>query len=195
MQLIGHRGVCGIEPENTLRSFKKAFDLGLKMIELDIHLVEETLIVIHDSTLDRTTNGVGSIYDKSLAELCSLDAGEGEKIPTLTEVIEILPSDVTINIEMKGKGCAHALSQHLAPISHQCIVSSFHWDDLLTLKEICNEAKLGVLTRKLQPWDIATKIEAISVHPSIDFIDSKFVSTAHQQKLKIYPKFVIKSWK
>ena len=80
--IIGHRGAAGLEPENTLRSFSRAVRLGVDAVELDVHWVHDELIVIHDDTLERTTNGTGPLDSISLAELRELDAGAGERIPT-----------------------------------------------------------------------------------------------------------------
>src|SRR6187455_3135798 len=85
---IGHRGACGHEPENTLRSVRRALELGAHGIEIDVHYVHGELLVIHDAKLERTTNGRGYISRKSLADLRALDAGQGERIPTLREVFE-----------------------------------------------------------------------------------------------------------
>lgn len=88
---IGHRGAMGYEPENTLRSFRKAIELNVDMIELDVYVCKTgELVVIHDDKLDRTTNGKGNVSDTSFQELRKLNAGEEEKIPTLQEVLDLL---------------------------------------------------------------------------------------------------------
>src|SRR5437763_13614314 len=87
--VVGHRGAMGHCPENTLASFARGLELGADWIELDVHLSRDgQLIVIHDETLDRTTNGHGLVKDHSLAELKQLDAGQGQAIPTLAEVLD-----------------------------------------------------------------------------------------------------------
>lgn len=103
--LIGHRGACGYEPENTLKSFTQAIDMGCDGIELDVHVCKSgEVVVLHDTTLDRTTNGKGNVTEKTLEELKQYDAGKGEKIPTLAEVLDLLGDRITINIELKGYG-------------------------------------------------------------------------------------------
>ena len=84
MWIIGHRGSAGTSPENTLLSIKEALYERVDWIEIDIRMVDETIIVLHDETLDRTTDGYGSVYKYSLADLRKFDAGNGEKIPLLT---------------------------------------------------------------------------------------------------------------
>jgi glycerophosphoryl diester phosphodiesterase len=102
---IAHRGASAYEPENTLRSFILAFDMKADMIELDVRMSKDGhLVVVHDSTVDRTTNGRGYVKDMTLAELKKLDAGKGEKIPTLKEVIEVGVKKTKFAIEIKERG-------------------------------------------------------------------------------------------
>ncbi len=103
---IGHRGAKGLEPENTLRSIRRALDLGVDGVEIDVYFVDGQLVVIHDDTLERTTNGRGRVEEQSFDYLRSLDAGKGEKIPTLCEVFETVNRRAFINIELKGRNTA-----------------------------------------------------------------------------------------
>ncbi len=96
MITIGHRGASGYEPENTLVSFKKALALGVDAVELDVHLSKDGyVVVIHDKWVNRTTNGMGLIAHKTFNEFKKLDAGNGEKIPTLPEVLELVDRKAT----------------------------------------------------------------------------------------------------
>lgn len=102
---IAHRGASAYEPENTLRSFKLALDMKADMIELDVRMSKDGhLVVIHDSMVDRTTNGSGYVKDIKLDELKRLDAGKGEKIPTLQEAIEVGMDKTKFAIELKEQG-------------------------------------------------------------------------------------------
>src|SRR5579862_2625349 len=103
---FGHRGAAGHEPENTLRSVRKALELGANGIEVDVQLADDHLVVIHDATLDRTTDGTGAVAEKSFACLRSLDAGRSERIPTLEEVFDAVNRQAVINVEFKGPGTA-----------------------------------------------------------------------------------------
>ncbi|MFC1454078.1 DUF4838 domain-containing protein [Verrucomicrobiota bacterium] len=105
-----HRGDSSKAPENTMAAFQRALELNVPSIELDVHpAVDGTLMVIHDATVDRTTNGTGAVYDKSMEELLKLDAGikfspefTGEKIPVLVDVLKLLAqSNIQLNIEIK----------------------------------------------------------------------------------------------
>lgn len=93
MLTVGHRGVMGVEPENTLRSFVRAEREGLDVLELDLHLSKDgELVVMHDADVARTTDGSGPIGDFTLAELRELDAGEGERVPVFDEVVDAVSS-------------------------------------------------------------------------------------------------------
>lgn len=110
IMVIAHRGFSGAAPENTLAAFKKGIEIGSDMIELDVHLSRDgEIVVIHDETLERTTNGKGMVADHTLQELKSVDAGSsfgpafaGEKIPTLKEVLDLAKGRVLVNIEIKN---------------------------------------------------------------------------------------------
>ncbi len=100
---IGHRGACGYEPENTLRSFKRALDLQVDMVEFDVYtLAGGEIVIIHDDKVNRTTNGHGYVLDKNFEEIRKLDAGQGEKIPTLEEALDLIDKKCQVNIELKG---------------------------------------------------------------------------------------------
>ncbi len=98
---FGHRGARGHEPENTLRSVRQALELGANGIEVDVHPADGRLVVIHDDTLNRTTNGAGLVAEKTFSYLRSLDAGQGERIPTLEEVFDVVNRRAVINVELK----------------------------------------------------------------------------------------------
>ncbi|MCI3275225.1 glycerophosphodiester phosphodiesterase [Streptomyces cylindrosporus] len=124
---IGHRGVMGVEPENTLRSFVAAQQAGLDVIELDLHLSKDgALVVMHDTDVDRTTDGTGPIADKTLAELRALDAGRGERVPVFEEVLDAVRSP--LQAEIKDVQAARALAEVMLKrdLVSRVEVSSFH---------------------------------------------------------------------
>ena len=101
---IGHRGAMGYAPENTLKSFKKALELNVDAIELDVYICKSgELVVIHDDKVNRTTNGKGYVAEKTFKELRALDAGEKEKIPELKEVFDLVNKKVNINPKSEDK--------------------------------------------------------------------------------------------
>ena len=141
---VGHRGAMGYEPENTLRSFKKALELGVDMIEFDVYVCKSgELVVIQDDTLERTTNGKGLVIEKTLAELKELDAGKEEKIPTLEEIMDLADKKVKINIELKGDNTAKPVLNMIEKYVDEkgwkyddFLVSSFNHNELKKFKEL-----------------------------------------------------------
>ncbi|MGW7541898.1 glycerophosphodiester phosphodiesterase [Streptomyces sp. NPDC054770] len=124
---IGHRGVMGVEPENTLRSFVAAQQAGLDLIELDLHLSKDgALVVMHDAEVDRTTDGTGAIADKTLEELRALDAGRGERVPVFEEVLDAVRTP--LQAEIKDVAAARALAEVMQrrDLVSRVEVSSFH---------------------------------------------------------------------
>ena len=128
--IIGHRGAAGIEPENTLRGFKRALEHQVHAVEFDVYRIDRELVVIHDDTVDRTTDGTGTLTDFSFERLRQLDAGDGERIPTLIEVLDLVPPSVGVNVELKGPGTATAVAEVLRQYSHRQLVSSFDHGEL-----------------------------------------------------------------
>ncbi len=110
--VCAHRGAMSTHPENTLPAFNEAIRLGAHMIEFDVQLTKDgQLVIMHDSTLERTTNGSGKVSDLTLKQLKQLDAGikkgdefKGTKIPTLLETLEVMPENIWLNVHLKGDG-------------------------------------------------------------------------------------------
>lgn len=127
----------GVEPENTLRSFVAAQQAGLDVIELDLHLSKDgALVVMHDAEVDRTTDGSGAIADKTLAELRSLDAGRGERIPVFEEVLDAVRTP--LQAEIKDVAAARALGQVMRErdLASRVEVSSFHDEALIEIARL-----------------------------------------------------------
>ena len=172
MLCIGHRGAAGHAPENTLAAIRKGIELGTDWLEIDIYCVEGELVVFHDDRLERTTNGQGYIFDQSFASLRALDAGQGERIPTLAEVfqeIQQAPRPVGLNLELKGPQTAQAVVEFLQmqpwDPARLCI-SSFQIDQLKRVRKLSEWIPLGVLYWNLPPEAIATaqSLAARSIH-------------------------------
>jgi len=193
--IFGHQGAPGYAPENTLLSFKEAMQRGADFIELDVHRVDNELIVIHDYRLERTTNGKGVIYDKSIKYLRLLNAGRGERIPLLTEVLNLVDKRIGVNIELKSPGTAKPVMElvnryiknHSWSIDH-FIISSFDQHKLLTLRQLHPTIKIGVLLFGI-PLNLNQIIETLnpfSINISIEFVNRQFIAKVHQMGLKIF---------
>lgn len=190
---IGHRGARGLEPENTLRSVRKALELGADGIEVDVYFADGNLVVIHDETLERTTNGTGRVEEKPFDYLRSLDAGCGEKIPTLREVFDAVDRSAFVNVELKGTGTAEPVAELIAEYvnghgwsGEDFLVSSF---DLTELRKLAGRGiRLGVLFTK-PPADfpaIAKSLGAHSIHLASQFAGRRMVGKAHACGLAVF---------
>ena len=180
--IYAHRGASGHAPENTLEAFQLAIQMGADGIELDVHLSSDgELMVIHDETVDRTTNGSGLVSSKTLAELKQLDASKGmdgyagAKIPTLAEVYDLIrDTNLLVNVEIKTDNIQYS------DIEKKCLAletekgmqgrvlySSFNHYTLANVVALDPEAKTGLLYMSglYQPWEYAKFAGAKYIHP------------------------------
>lgn len=194
MLCIGHRGARGHEPENTLLSLEKAISLGASWVEVDVRCVDDRLVVIHDARLERTTNGTGAVDLQSFDHLRSLDAGKGQKIPTLEEVFAAAQGRAGLLLDLKDsetvEPALHLVREQVARgWKHEhIIVSSFNHRDLVTVKRLAPKVLIGALLVGL-PVDnalFAERLDCYSVHMCIEYIDKSFVEDAHRRGLKVF---------
>jgi glycerophosphoryl diester phosphodiesterase len=158
---VGHRGVMGVEPENTLRSFRRAEQAGLDQIELDLHLSKDgALVVMHDAAVDRTTDGSGRIRDLTLDEIRTFDAGLGERVPVFEEVLEAVSRP--IQAEIKDAAAARALAAVLRERGALGRVSvlSFHDEALAEIHQLLPEVPTVLVANRLGP-DIVPRAQAV----------------------------------
>lgn len=194
MKIFAHRGASGHKPENTLAAFSAALLSGCDGIELDVFAHHGELVVIHDRQVDRTTDGHGYLEDFTSAQLFALDAGGGQSIPTLWQVLEMCGNRVQLNIELKGHDTAPLLEQllrravrELALDPATVLVSSFHHPLLKQLHLLWPELPLGVLIAHYPLELDALLLPGIrSLHCDRGFIDAALVNAVHQADLKLY---------
>ncbi len=154
MLKIAHRGAKGYEPENTLIAFQKAIDLGCDGIELDVHLSSDSeIIVIHDETIDRTTNGKGLVNQMKLLDLKSFFIDNKYEIPILKEVFDLVNHKILINIELKSYETTDKVVELIEKYVREknwkyenFIVSSFDWNALQQVRFLNDKIQIGVLT-------------------------------------------------
>ncbi len=195
MLIFAHRGASGVEPENTLRAIKAALDANVDGIEIDLHEVDNKLLVIHDRWLHRTTSGSGQVSQHNYAHLRSLDAGQGETIPTLDEVLALVAGKCTINLELKDVSNISLLYSYIDEaigttnlIIDDILISSFNHRLLHKIHQQRPELAIGALTAcyPLEYALFAEKLNAYSVHLDVNFISKHFVHDAHQRGLKVF---------
>lgn len=191
MIIVGHRGACGHAPENTLKSFAKAIELGCNRVEFDVHLSQDGIpMVIHDSTLDRTTDGKGPVKDLPLADLKKLDAGEGERIPTLAEVIDFCRGKVEIQVELKDRHSPPAVANLVKSKwgSKNIVVTSFDLPSLSQFVVLMPDVPLGLLNKNPELDMVAVALEQGHrwICPRFDVVSRESVLYAHSKGLLVY---------
>ena len=165
--VIGHRGAAGLAPENTLAGFAAAVACGVDAVELDVHLTADgRLAVIHDERLDRTTDGSGPVAAMTFKALRRLDAGAGERVPALEDVLDALPPRVAVNVELKGKGTAAAAARALAALDRPIVVSAFDHAELARFHALCPATPCAPLFGRWRQGalDVARAVDAASVN-------------------------------
>lgn len=200
MLVIAHRGASAYEPENTLRAIRRALEVGADGIEIDVYCIEDELIVIHDETVDRTTNGHGLIRRHTVGELRALDAGRGELIPFLSEALDLIDRRTLVNIELKGPNTAGPVHELLSRYISGCgwsaedfLISSFDGG------ELCRFAGLGVGKSAIPVGLLLTRAPEIgralpaalagcSLHVPLARVTESVVARAHAngQRLFVY---------
>lgn len=195
--VMGHRGALGHAPENTMASFQKGLDLGSDLIELDVHMSRDgALVVMHDGDVSRTTDGSGHLKDLSLEEIKRLDAGSwfdarfgGERVPTLSEVLEWAGARVPLIVEIKGdprpadgieKAVVDELRKHR--FLDRAMVISFHHDTVRRAKDLEPSLATGILYtgRLADTIGAARAARADSVRPSWSYWSADLVNEVHK---------------
>ncbi|MCX5053370.1 MULTISPECIES: glycerophosphodiester phosphodiesterase [unclassified Streptomyces] len=185
---IGHRGVMGTEPENTLRSFVAAQQAGLDVIELDLHLSKDgALVVMHDTDVDRTTDGTGPIAEKTLSELRALDAGRGEHVPVFEEVLEAVRSP--LQAEIKDIAAARALAEVMLKrdLVSRVEVSSFHDEAIAEINRLVPGVRTALIGSRYGTdiVDRAVEAGAATVCLNIRRLTLEVVERARKADLRI----------
>ena len=196
--LVAHRGYSGRYPENTRLAFARAKKLGVDGFELDIQLSrDKKVIVFHDETLERTTNGAGLVGDRTLAELEKLDAGAGEKIPTLAEILKQFKDGPQLYIELKYhrdfeyKPLVNAFlkERNRQKMKYPPVICSFNWPALEYLRK--RDKNIGIEVLHIsKPFTsvlkFAGKIKAWGLFTNIKEISPKKVTLAHKRDLNVF---------
>jgi glycerophosphoryl diester phosphodiesterase len=168
------------------------------MCELDVQATrDDAVVVIHDETVDRTTNGVGAVAQLTLDEIRLLDAGlkkseayRGERIPTLDEVLKAVKGKLGLNIEIKEGAVERQVCELMRSYDAlgTSMVSSFEWKALEIVQSIDPEIRLALLAEKNRELliDAATSMRAYAVNPRFDMVDAAFCDKAHSLGLKVF---------
>ncbi|OYO17287.1 glycerophosphodiester phosphodiesterase [Enemella dayhoffiae] len=204
-QVWAHRGASAYSPENTIEAFRLAEQQGADGVELDVHLsADGEVVVIHDETVDRTSDGTGEVSQMTLESLRGLDFSNGldgfrdVRIPTLAEVFEELrPGGMLINLELKTNlnfqpGIEARVVRLIRDLrmGERVLVSSFNHHSLKTVQQAAPEIQLGLLFSEilLMPWEYARSFGAVAIHPAYNFLRvNGAVELCHAAGVRIHP--------
>lgn len=192
---IGHRGAMGHETENTISSIKKALELNVDMIEIDVFVIKSgEVVVFHDDLLDSLTNAKGKIEDYTWEELKKVVVTGNHKIPLLEDVITTINKKTPLNIELKGSKTAKPVFDILTAFYEKgwtradFNISSFLWEELENYRKLDTTISIGILTEE-NPIDaitIAEKLKAQSINPWYKTLTSENIELIHKKGFKIY---------
>lgn len=205
-RIHAHRGAAAYAPENTMSSFEMAYEMGADAIELDVHLSKDgKVVVIHDDTVDRTSNGSGTVRDMTYAELLELDFDNGKvgfsktKIPLLEEVFKFAyQRNIFVNVELKENFYQNGFPiiekaleiEKEYGMSENVIYSSFNHYLLRDLKKISKSIPAGILYLGglVDIWEYAEKLEVQAIHPHYLCLgDKDLVTRCHDHHIAVNP--------
>lgn len=202
--IVGHRGACECAPENTMASFREGLAQGADLIELDVQMsADGQLVVMHDQTLERTTNGRGLVIDTPLAEIQTLDAGSwfspkfaGERVPTLEKVLSWIRGKAGLVIEIKNgpvfyEGIEQKIVEALQRYNmlDQVAIISYDHPCLYRIKNICPRLTTGILVdcRLLDPATTAGDAGASAVALPWTMVTKADVEVCHRAGVAVWP--------
>jgi glycerophosphoryl diester phosphodiesterase len=186
---IGHRGARAYEPENTLSSFRRAMELGVDAVELDVRKTRDNeLVVIHNADVNKTTNGSGLVNELTLDEIKRFVTEKGEKIPTLEEVLDSVGRRVKVLVELKETDIEEQVLNLIRKrgLIDNVILISFHEDALRKVRELDDGVATGLIyVSHKNPIQAALDLKAEYLLPLYRFTHSANVKKAHEKGLKV----------
>ena len=207
--IMAHRGFQSQYPENTIVAFTAAAKAGAQYLELDVNFTRDNqVVVLHDDTVDRTTNGNGPVHDYLLKELKQLDAGSWfhprfaqEQIPTLSEVLDRFAGKICLNIEIKSYDkspnaeLGHIANAVVELVSYKkkqaCVlISSFDPKVLRNVKALDDTTRVAFISKYFKVGETVTQckeLNAFSYHPNLSFLERDQVTTMHQEGFQVFP--------
>ena len=185
--------------ENTIESVKKAIELNVDGIEIDVFKSKNgEIVVYHDPFLSRLSNSNAFIEQISLDSIKNVELKGGLSIPTLKEVIDVVPEKIFLNIELKGSNTAletnEIIIEYLREFNlppSKFIISSFRWDELKKFRDLNRYIPIAILVDSLYKIDnaikLAKEINAIALNPNNKFITKKIVNKIQSNNIKVFP--------
>ena len=191
MQIIAHRGASFLEPENTIKSIERAVKMGADFVEVDVRKSKDNkLVIMHDPDVNRTTDGNGFIKNYTIQELKKLDAGKGETIPTLDEIISCVKDRIGLVIEIKEPGTEGKIIKKINENElENTILTSFYHKSIKNARKMNPSVDAGIIFA-CQPVDVvqmASNASANIIFPSYEYMNEDMVKQAQNEGISVYP--------
>ncbi|MEE9352852.1 MAG: glycerophosphodiester phosphodiesterase family protein [Candidatus Thorarchaeota archaeon] len=190
--VIAHRGASGYAPENTLKAFRTAWEMSADMVELDVQETSDGhLVCIHDFELPRTTNGEGYVGELTYREIKELDAGQGERVPLLSEVLDFAVGRIGVNIEVKALNVEKLILDLVTEreLLDSVMFSSFMHNTVRVIKNLNADARTAIILS--EPRDDAVRYAldfgANAINPPFETLTPELVKDAHEANLEVFP--------
>ncbi|RLE93890.1 MAG: hypothetical protein DRN04_05350 [Thermoprotei archaeon] len=188
IEIVGHRGAAGYEPENTLKAIRKGIECRVDWIEIDVRATKDgVLVLMHDDTVDRTTNGKGLLREMLFSEVRKLDAGKGEKVPTLKEALELCENKVGVLVEVKEPDITEKVIGEVESFKGpKIMIISFYPEVVKKVKEL-SSIKAGLIYAKnpIENLNRAVSLRADAVHVHYSLVDRDYVKLVREKKLTL----------
>jgi glycerophosphoryl diester phosphodiesterase len=194
--VIGHRGAMGHVTENTLASIEKAMEIGVDMIEIDVFRIKSgEIVVFHDKTVERLSNGAGMIEDYNIFDLQQLRLENDQKIPMLQDVLQLIDHRARLNIELKGANTADRVNfivnyyiKEKGWSLEDFLISSFNWDELRQMRELNRDIPIAILTDSdpLAALPIAKELNAEAINPHYQKLTADNVKKIRGENIMVY---------
>lgn len=189
MKLLGHRGARFEKPENTLLGFEYALECGMEGIELDVRkTADNRIVVIHDETIDRTSNGEGYVSSFAYDQLLEFDFGEGQRIQLLSAVIPVICKMAILYIELKDESVEEVVSiVKKSGYENQIVIKSFDHRQLHKISKMNSNLTLAALMvcTPANPKTLAESCGASILSINVNYIDREFIKECHNAGLKL----------
>lgn len=191
MKIIAHRGASFYEPENTIRAIKRAIEMKADFVEVDVRRSKDKeLVIMHDAEITRTTNGNGLVKHKTLKELKKFDAGQGEEIPTLDEVVIFVKNRVGLVIEIKESGTEKEIVKNIAENNlNDVILTSFYHETIKNVSKLNSDLDTGIIFvgQPVSVHKLAFDANASSIFPSYRYMNEEMVKQSKEHGITVYP--------
>ena len=201
ISIVGHAGGKKTGPENSLKAFKRAIELKADFIEFDVRISKDNqIVIIHDPDTLNSTGTPGLVKDKTLQELKKLEIGEGEKIPTFREILELTENKINLLLHINASKIEKRVINLLRNYKYiektivSCMVHRYLFNYRILEPKLKLAALVNLYSEGLPSWEVRKKIvdDAVNsnfyaINPEYHIVDKKFITYAHQRKIKVFP--------